>query len=169
MLKILKPTRIHHLRAKQTVCAPASGPAHYVMALCYLGVTVIMELECSWQRQTELGAEGWFPWKWHQHLNDFLSQQVGDLMSSSVNSKGKPKSGWAPQSGSSHSGGALPAVQHQKGWSALPSPGSSMAVYQKEGVQMESTATWSGRASLLLFRESKGIASLPEKIALIQT
>lgn len=48
VLKILKPTRIHHLKAKLVFCVPLLLDLRtVVMALCYLGVTVIMELECS--------------------------------------------------------------------------------------------------------------------------
>lgn len=65
-----------------------------VLALGYLGndsnygAGVLL----SRDRQSS-GVEGWLPWQQHQHLNDFLSQQVGDLMSSLLNSKGKLESG----------------------------------------------------------------------------
>lgn len=78
---------------------PASGLAGAVMAPCYLQMTVIMEPGCSWAKtdaqssELRAPAEGWFPWQLHQHLNDFLSLQVCDLMSSLLNFKGKPESG----------------------------------------------------------------------------
>lgn len=85
MLKITKTNKDSSSQKQNRLCAPAPRPACTVTALCYLKVTVIMELECSLEPTDRAGSRGmvsmamasaseWLPVTTSWWFNEFITK-----------------------------------------------------------------------------------------------